>query len=130
MPKNKEMFPWILHSLDVPQMPPKVQEPHYLLVREPINIPYDSIEQLEDPRLNYYSPRSSSCISHYSDSISELDTMLHRELETEDGIVPEETTSTTKNSICDTPLVVPEEETPASDWIILDIIGTIDNDFE
>ena len=52
------------------------------------------------------------------------------ELEAEDGIVPEETTSTTKNSTHDTPLEVPEEETPASDWIIPDITGTIDNDFE
>ena len=54
MPKNEDMFPWILHSLDIPLMPPKVHKPHYLLVKEPINIPYDSIEQLEDPRLNYY----------------------------------------------------------------------------
>ena len=87
-------------------------------------------EQLEDPRLNYFSPRFSSSISHYNDSISELDAMLHRELETEGGIVPEETLSTIKNSIHDTPLEVPEDETPASDRIILDIIGTIDNDFE
>ena len=49
MPKNKEMFPWILHSLAIPSMPPKVHKPHYLLVKEPINIPYDSIEQFEDP---------------------------------------------------------------------------------
>ena len=130
MLKNKEMFPWVLHSLDVPLMPPKVQKPHYLLVKEPINIPYDSVEQLEDPRLNNYSPRSSISVSHYNDSISELDAMLHKEHETEDEILPEETTSTVKNSIHDTPLEVPEEETLASDWIILDIIGTIDNDFE
>ena len=39
------------------------------------------------------------------------------------------TTLYTKNSIHVTPLEVPEEETPASDWIILDTIGTID-DFE
>ena len=40
------------------------------------------------------------------------------------------TTSAIKNFIHDTPLEVPEEETPASNWIILDIIGTIDNDFK
>ena len=130
MPKNKEMFPWILHSLDVPLMPPRVYKPHYLLVKEPINIPYDSIEQLEDTRLNYYSSRSSNSISHYNDSISELDAMLCRELETEDGIVPEETTSMIENSSNDTSLEEPEKETPASDWIILDIIGIIDNGFE
>ena len=56
--------------------------------------------------------------------------MLCRELETEDGIVPQETTSTIENSIHDTPLEIPKEETPASDWIILDIIGAIDNGFE
>ena len=66
----------------VPPMPPKVYKPHYLLVKEPIKIPYHSVEQLEDPRLNYYSPRSSS-IGHYDDCISELDTMLQRELETD-----------------------------------------------
>ena len=82
MPKNKEMFPQILHSLDVPLIPQKVYKPHYILVKEPINIPYDSVEQLEDPRLNYYSPRSSST-SHYNDCISELDTMVQRELETD-----------------------------------------------
>ena len=53
MPKNKEMFPWILHFLDVPLMPAEVHKPHYLLVKEPFNIPYDSIEQLIGPRLNY-----------------------------------------------------------------------------
>ena len=78
-------------------MPPRVHKPHYLLVKEPISIPYDSIEQLEDPRIIYYSPRSSNSTSHYNDSISELDAMLHRKLETEDRIVPEETTSTIAN---------------------------------
>ena len=82
------MFPWILHSLDVPLLPPKVHKPHCLLVKEPINIPYDSTEQLEDPRFNYYSPISSS-INHYNGIISELDAMLWRELETEEGTVPE-----------------------------------------
>ena len=110
-------------------MPPKVHKPHYLLVKEPINIPYDITEQLEDPRLNYYSPRSSS-ISHYNDSISELDVMLQRELETDKGTVPERTKLTINNSIHDTPVEAPEEGTPASDWIILDIMGTIYNNFE
>ena len=83
-PKNKEMFPWILHSPDVPLIPPKLHKPHYLLVKEPINIPYDSIEQLEDPRLNCYSPRSNHTISHYNDSTRELGAMLCKELQTDD----------------------------------------------
>ena len=78
-------------------------------------------EQLEDPRLNYYSPSSSS-ISHYNDSISELDAMLWREPETDDKIVSEKTTPTIINSFHDIPPEVPKEETPASDWIIPDII--------
>ena len=41
--------------------------------------------------------------------------MLHSDLETEDGIVPEETASTTKDYIHVTPLDIAEEETPASD---------------
>ena len=97
--------------VDVPPMPPKVHKPYYILVKELLNIPYDSIEQLGDPRLNYYSPRSSS-MSHYNDSISELDVILWRELETEEGTVTERTTSTINNPIHDTPLEVPEEETP------------------
>ena len=68
MPKDMEIFSWILHSLDVSLMPPKVYKPHYLLVKEPINIPHYSIEQLEDPIWNYYSHRSSS-INHYNDSM-------------------------------------------------------------
>ena len=53
--------------------------------------------------------------------------MLQRELETD---VPAKTTSTLKDSIHDTTLELPEEDTPASGWIILDLIGTIDTDFE
>ena len=34
MPKNKEMFPWILHALDTAPMPPRVPKPCYLLVKD------------------------------------------------------------------------------------------------
>ena len=38
MPKNKEMFPRMLQALDTAPMPPRVHKPHYLLVKDPINI--------------------------------------------------------------------------------------------
>ena len=48
------MFPWILHAVDTALMPPRVHKPWYLLVKGPINIPYNSTEKLEDPGLDYY----------------------------------------------------------------------------
>ena len=106
-------------------MPPRVYKPHYLLVKDPINLPYDLIGKLEDPRLNYYSPRSRSIKDNLSE-LSELDAMLRIQLETE-GIIPEETTTPTEYPIHDTTPEAPEEKVPASDWIILDTIGTTDD---
>ena len=119
MPKNKEMFPWILHNIDTAPMPPRVHKPQYLLVKDPINIPFDSIEKLEDPRLDYYSPRNSPSLTK---NLSELDAMLCTQLETEGLTGP-----TTYEPIDDTTLEAPEEDTPASEWIILDSIGTTDD---
>ena len=52
----------------------------YLLVKDPINIPFDSTEKLEDPILDYYSPRNSPRLTK---DLSELDAMLRTQLETE-----------------------------------------------
>ena len=54
MPKNKEMFPWILQTLDTALMLPRVHKPHYLFVKDPINIPLNSTDELKDHRLEYY----------------------------------------------------------------------------
>ena len=53
MPKNKEMFPWILQALETALMPLRVHKPCYLLVKDPMNIPLNSTEELKDPRLEY-----------------------------------------------------------------------------
>ena len=45
LPKNKEIFPWILHELDTQ---PKNLRPYYQL--EPIIIPLEANELLHDPR--------------------------------------------------------------------------------
>ena len=103
MPKNKEMFPWILHSLYTALMPPRVYKPQYLLMKDPINIPYNSTENLEDPRLDYYSPRTS-----VTKDISELDAMLCTQLEN-DGIITE---TTTDNPIDDATLQAPKRGNP------------------
>ena len=45
LPKNKEIFPWILHELDTQT---KTSRPYYQ--PEPISIPLESTEPLQDPR--------------------------------------------------------------------------------
>ena len=122
MPKNKEMFPWILHALDTAPMPPRVYKPQYLLVKDPVNIPFNSNEELKDPRLDYYSPRTSPSLTQDYSELSELDAVLCIQLETE-GF----TTTSTEEPTDDTALQAQEEETPATEWIILDSIGTIDD---
>ena len=109
MPKNKEMFPWILQALETAPMPPRVHKPHYLLVKDPVNIPLNSTEDLKDPRLEYYSSTSPSWVDQ--SELSELDQMLQAQLETE--------ATTTDRS--------PEESTLAMQWITLDTIGTVDD---
>ena len=76
MPKNKEKFPWVLHTLDTALMPSRVHKWWYLLVKDPINIPFDSTQKLEDHRLDYYSPSLTK-------DLSELNAMLCTQLETE-----------------------------------------------
>ena len=90
MPKNKEMFPWILHALDTALMPPRVYMPRYLLVKDPINIPFNSTENLKDPRLDYYTATSPSWLDQ--SELSELDQMLRAQLTEE----TEEITTTEK----------------------------------
>ena len=58
MPNNKEMFLSILHALDTALMPPRVHKPRYLLVKDPINSPFNSTEDLKDCRLDYYTPKN------------------------------------------------------------------------
>ena len=106
MSKNKEMFPWILQALDTAPMPPRVHKPHYLLVKDLMDIPLNSTEELKDPRLEYYSSTAPSWADQ--SELSELDQML-RALET---------TTTTDRSA---------EETQAMQWITLDTIGTVDD---
>ena len=110
MPKNKEMFPWILQELDTDPMPPRVHKPFYLLVKDPVNIPFNSTEESKDPRLEYYLPTSPSWVDQ--SELSELDQVLRAQLETE------ATNPTTRSA---------EERTPAMQWITLDTIGTVDD---
>ena len=91
LPKNKEVFPWILHELDTQ---PKNSRPYHQL--EPIIIPLESNEPLQDPRPHLEAnelpqPSLSEEIDHLlnqeyaiSASLSELDMML-RNLESEDN---------------------------------------------
>ena len=108
-----------MHTLDTALMPPRVPKPWYLLVKDPINIPFESTEKLENPRLDNYSPRNSLSLTKDLGELRELDAMLHTQLETE-GL----TRPTTYEPIDDT---APEEDTPASEWIILESIGIIDD---
>ena len=100
MPKNKEMFPWILQFLEVPPPPPRTCKAPYLLVKA-LYIPHNAAEILEDLRLVYYSPRdrtSSRFITHYNDNISELEQMVHKELESDSEPAQGDTTSQLKPS--------------------------------
>ena len=108
LPKNKEIFPWILHELDTQ---PRNSRPYYIY--EHIIIPQETNEIVPDPR---ESASISNKIDHIlnqeyeiSASLSELDLML-RQLESEDA-----------------PLPSTEEETNA--WTVIDSMGTIVNDF-
>ena len=97
LPKNKEIFPWILHELDTQT---RHSRPYYQL--EPITIPLEATEPLQDPRphssLSEAEPlqdlRPHSSLSDEIDfllnqeysisaSLNELDQML-RSIEAED----------------------------------------------
>ena len=84
-----------------------------------INIPFNSTEELKDPRFDYYSPRTSLSLTKDYSELSELDAMLCTPLETE-GF-----TTTTEEPTDNTTLQDLEEETPATEWITLDSKGTI-----
>ena len=89
LPKNKEIFPWILHELDTKT---KTSRPYYQ--PEPIIIPLESTEPLQDPRSRPHPEATSSLsdeIDHLlnqeyaiSAPLSELDNML-RNLEAEEN---------------------------------------------
>ena len=87
LPKNKEIFLWILHELDTQT---KTSRPYHQ--PEPIIIPLESTEPLQDPRPH---PEATTSLSEEIDhllnqeyaisaSLSELDIML-RNLESEEN---------------------------------------------
>ena len=84
LPKNKELFPWILHELDTKT---KTSRPYYQ--PEPTIIPLESIEPLQEPRetTTSLSDEIDQLLNQeyaISASLSELDNML-RNLEAEDN---------------------------------------------
>ena len=90
LPKNKEIFLWILHELDTQ---PRNSRPYY--ISEPMIMPQETNETLPDPRNQPIESASiSSEMNHIlnqeyeiSASPSELDLML-RQLESEDAPPP------------------------------------------
>ena len=99
MPKNKEMFLWVLHSLESPQPLPRIYKPLYLLTKDTITIPLETNEDLKDPRLEHYPSTSPS----WASDLTELDHLLRTQLE-----------DTETN----------EKTTPTIEWTILDSIGS------
>ena len=103
-PKNKEMFPWILHALDTVLMPSRVYKPCYLLTKDPLNIPLDATEKekekLIDPRIEDYPLTSPSWVD--PGERSELDQMLQAQLETRTTT----TTTTTTNGSTEETLAI------------------------
>ena len=90
LPKNKEIFLWILHKLNTQT---KTSRPYHQ--PEPIIIPLDSTEPLQDPIPHLEANLSQTSLSEEIDhllnqeydisaSLSELDMML-RNLESEDN---------------------------------------------
>ena len=71
MPKNKEMFLWVLQALETVPDPERIYKPHYLLTKDTLTIPLESTEALKDPRVNWVN----------SSELSELDQMLRPKLE-------------------------------------------------
>ena len=93
MPKNK-----CFHGYMLLIQPNATQSnnPRYLLVKDPINIPFTSSEELKDPRLDYHTPRTSPSLTKDYSELSELDAMFHAQQETE-GV-----TTTTEEPSVDT----------------------------
>ena len=82
LPKNKEIFPWILHELDTQT---RHSRPYYQL--EPITIPLEATEPLQDlrPQSSLSDEIDFLLNQEYSipASLNELDQML-RNIEAED----------------------------------------------
>ena len=89
LPKNKEIFLWILHKLDIQ---PRNSRPYYQ--PDAVNIPLETNELLQDPRETHLQDPVELSLSNKIDhilnqeyvisaSLSELDMML-RNLEPED----------------------------------------------
>ena len=96
MPKDKEMFPWVLQALETAPDPERIYKPQYLLTKDTLPIPLESKETLKDPRIE----RESTSPSWVDLSEpSELDQMLRSILEE---------------------LSAPEEKTSTIQWITLD----------
>ena len=89
MPKDKEMFPWVLQALETVPDPERIYKPQYLLTKDTIPIPLEPKETLKDPRIEREST-SPSWVD--SSELSELDQMLRSKLE--ELSAPDEKTST------------------------------------
>ena len=96
MPKDKEMFPWVLQALETAPDPERIYKPQYLLNKDTIPIPLEPKETLKDPRIEREST-SPSWVD--SSELSELDQMLRSKLEE---------------------LSAPDEKTSTIQWITLD----------
>ena len=80
MPKNKEMFPWVLQALDTTTTTtPRVYKPLCLLTKDPRAIPLEKQGQPIDPRIEDYPSTSPSWVD--SSELSDLDRMLRAQLE-------------------------------------------------
>ena len=79
MPKNKEMFPWILQALDTTTTTSRVYKPLCLLTKDPREIPLDKQGETLDPRIEDYQSTSPSWVD--SSELSDLDRMLRAQLE-------------------------------------------------
>ena len=96
MPKDKEMFPWVLQALETAPDPKRIYKPQYLLTKDTLPIPLEPKETLKDPRIE----RESTSPSRVDSSeLSELDQMLRSKLEE---------------------LSAPDEKTSTIQWITLD----------
>ena len=98
MPKDKEMFPWILQALETAPDPERIYKPHYLLMKDPLTIPLESTEALKDPRIEKEST-SPSWVN--SSELSKLDQLLRAKWE-------------------EVPTSEDQKKTPTTEWITLD----------
>ena len=96
MPKDKEMFPWVLQALETAPDPERIYKPQYLLTKDTLPILLEPKETLKDPRIERES-KSPSWVD--SSELSELDQMLRSKLEE---------------------LSAPDEKTSTIQWITLD----------